>query len=267
MLFGFILASDNMSLVCNECGEDLGPSKTLPGREGTMVYPSVISLIYLPEKEGAYTARYLESQCNRSLCFRCISDKLPQERHNGLNLIYEIYEAETELRKIEKGESGLWIGVGKTGWSDAYKRFEEKLKKIDDSECLFCNKDVKNGKPFFTAMVIERAYSQQHLSGLFAFTNYSWTNFKVGSTQFRFCFEDFRKNFPRNFEQLSYDMQGIIKPKKDDVIKSELVLEESVAQEIMNDPKMKKQMDELAEKSGVDVRVAFLNQRKYFNPS
>lgn len=40
-----------MSLVCHNCGNDMRPSDNLSGRDGTMVYPNVLSLIW--------TARFL----------------------------------------------------------------------------------------------------------------------------------------------------------------------------------------------------------------
>jgi hypothetical protein len=114
------------------------------------------------------------------------------------------------FRMVEKEQEGRWIdNNGSKRWVDAYDKFKALSEKLTQN-CIFCDSDAKNGRPFFKANVIDRVYSSQHLGGLFfsGNGNYSWSNMKTGSTGFRVCFDDFRKHFPRTFEQFSYNMLG-----------------------------------------------------------
>jgi len=192
-----------MSLVCYECNRDLEPGEELPGREGTLVYPNLQALIYLPE--NSYKIAYLQSKHNRSLCFACIEGKLPEQRKGILKAVYDCYEAETNSERIEEEQKGKWIsGPEHSKYADALRKFVEKKKTLI-SECLFCGNDVKNGKPFFTAVVIDRVKSTKHKS---IYGSYSWSNLETGSTYLRICFDHFKEYFPRSFKQLSYDMLG-----------------------------------------------------------
>lgn len=196
-----------MSLECHECGRSMGPSETLPGREGAMVHPVVPSLIYVPsQKRIDYKLSYIFTPANRSLCFECIENKLPNEnKQTVLRGIYDCYEAEMEHKKIDESIKGQLISVGdplNVKEMEALKKCDELSKKVTP-DCIFCSGNVRNGKPFFLAATIDRVYSSKNLT---LGTNYSWSDMKTGYTSFRICFDDFRKHFPRCFEQLSYDM-------------------------------------------------------------
>jgi len=202
-----------MSLECQECRQSMGPGKNLPGREGTLVHPSVMSLIYVPGETLEYQLGYLYAEQNRSVCFQCIENALPKERRGELRALYVCYEAEMQWRQANVEAEASLKGFVPLNHPlvEARMRAYEKYKKLSDSvaqDCLFCGKAVETGSPFFTARAIDKSYSGQHLSGLGVPENYSWTNLKEGFTKFRICFEDFRRKFPRAFEQLSYDLLG-----------------------------------------------------------
>ena len=204
-----------MSLSCCECKYEMGPSEALPGREGTFVQPHVKSLVYIPSETLKYKIVYLQSQESRSLCFNCIDSKLPEQRKPVLKAIYDCYESETEFQEAEQAVLKVQEEKGMISFNDPLmdKKFEAyeffiKMQKKVSRECIFCGNTPENGKPFFTAVAIDRAYSRQQLSGLFVHDNYSFTNIRTGRTNFRICFDDFSSYFPNSFKQLSCDLIG-----------------------------------------------------------
>lgn len=226
-----------MSLVCYECSCDMGPSESLPGREGVFVNPVVLSIVWIPANPNNsekldWLFTYLTSQEDRSLCFKCISSKLPEHRQQFLNSIYEAYEAETYYKEIEKSQKGKWISGDEMGRSvKAFKTFEEKFQGIASDECLICAVRVGDKKlPYFRAIVIDRVYGRQHQSGLFTFDNYSWSDIKTGLTSFKFCFDCFGSYFNKTFMQLSCDMRGVKNSQSGKNPKSEFfITEEAMA--------------------------------------
>lgn len=203
-----------MSLVCNQCNQDMGPSESFPGREGVMVHPIVMALAYLPTSQGlSYQASYLWASQNLSLCFSCIEEKLPEERKSSLIKVYQAYEDETRLGEIKDQLVGRWVGAREARpWSEAYDKAEASFNALE-KECLFCGANVRNGKPYFTAKVIDRVYSRKNLSGIpipgiSGMSNYSWSNMKKGRTFVNFCFDDFRQHFFPLFEGLSHTLTG-----------------------------------------------------------
>jgi len=203
-----------MSLACNECRRDMGPSETFPGREGTFVYPVLLSLVYVPAENGAgYTMKYLKQINGRSLCFECIENQMHSERkEKTIKPVYEAYEAEINLDRIEEDRKGRFlVPEDHVKLLHAYNEYDKRTKEINP-ECIFCDGEVENGKPFFVPVVIDKVHSEKVLSGLFVPTNYSWSTVKSGSTRFRICFDDFRNHFAKTFESLSYDMTGEINP-------------------------------------------------------
>ena len=199
-----------MTLCCYECESELGPGTQLPGREGTIVYPVLQSLIYLPTQEGiGYKIGYLVAPNGIALCFKCVEGELLKERRvTAIEPIYDCYETEMNFRMVKKEQERRWSdATDSKRWLSAYNKFKTLSKKLTRN-CIFCDSDVKSGRPFFIANAIDRIYSSQHLSGIFVLNNYSWSDIKTGLTKFRVCFDDFRKHFPRTFEQLSYDTLG-----------------------------------------------------------
>lgn len=198
-----------MSLVCSECNLDMSPSETLPGREGTIVHPCVLSLIYVPLDDGTgYRMGYVEAPQNGSLCFECIERAMPKDRKPTLDLVYSAFEAEKEFRTIDENQMGRLLPASDIkSLNNAYDKFKKRMETIE-SGCVLCGNDVENGKPFFVARVIDGAYSEKHLSGLFTKTNYSWSNVKPGLISFGVCFDNFRTHFPFLFERLSYELRG-----------------------------------------------------------
>jgi len=199
-----------MSLICTNCNKDMGPSEELPGREGTLVTPVLTSLVYLPLGGGSpsYETAYLAAPQNASLCFECIETAIPRERKEKLREIYDVCGLETAYRMIEESQKGRFVGGRELiRVVEAEKRFSESLDALEEG-CLFCGENVRDGNPFFVSRVIDRVYSVNHLSGVFQFNNYSFSNLRQGRTSFGFCFNDFRTHFPKVFEYLSCLMLG-----------------------------------------------------------
>jgi len=202
-----------MSLACPECLKDLGPSEDFPGREGTMVHPNLLSLVYtIPKKQDekpGYVMKYLPIEISTSLCFECIEGQIQAEkRETLLKPIYDCYKAETYWRMVEEQQKGKWCDSSDSRlWIDKHNQFQEKLKALKRT-CVFCDSNVKNGFPFFRARVIDKVYSSQHLSGVFQFTNYSFSDMKTGMTNFLICFDDMQSHFPKCFKLLSYSLVG-----------------------------------------------------------
>jgi hypothetical protein len=199
-----------MSLLCYECGIDLQPSKELPGREGMLVYPSLLSFIYLPSKDEKqeHTIGYVLSQSNRSICFECIEKGMPKAKKQVMKEIYDCYDAETVYRQIEDSQKGGFI---RSSDNSSYAALMEYKKKKDTipSGCIYCGSDVKNGLPYFNAVVLDRIESCKHKS---MYGSYSWSNLEKGWTQFNICFQHFRDNFPKSFADLSCELQNKVNP-------------------------------------------------------
>lgn len=195
-----------MSLVCYECHRDMKPSQTFPGREGTLVYPVVHSIVYVPMDGGtSYELTYLKAPDNLAVCFECFEKGIGEKESSVLKSIYKAYELENDFEIFEEERKLRGLDSnGMESWSKAFNEYKKASDAIRPG-CLFCGDDVRNGNPFFIAMVINKVYSSKHLT--FG-TNYSWSNMKEGMTGFEICFEDFRKQLPRTFEQLSYSMLG-----------------------------------------------------------
>jgi hypothetical protein len=183
----------------------MGPSDDLPGREGNLVYPAVSGLVYLPTKEGiSYKIKYVYPDVSTSLCFKCIDSKVPQERREVLEKVYASYRTETFFKAYQESERGKLVDCKESKWSEFYDRFKDGLSKLE-KDCLFCGDNIENGNPFFIGRVIDKVSSSKNLTfGV----NYSCSNMKMGSTFFRICFDDLRKNFPRVFENLSFSLSG-----------------------------------------------------------
>ena len=203
-----------MSLICTKCEEDMGPSESLPGREGVFISPNLISLVPIPQigESIEYALRYTEQKINRSLCFECLDRKIPDERRKALQAVYDSYEAETEFEMFdEESMRGRMIELG--GREDTKSRrldaeYRRRLEVLS-MDCIFCGEDVENGEPFFRARVIDKVYSRNHLSGSsWVGTNYSFSNIRTGSTSLRFCYRDLSRHFPEVTKRLSYDIMG-----------------------------------------------------------
>jgi hypothetical protein len=232
----------------------MAPSHDLPGREGTLVHPNVLSFIYSPQllddKRVFYKIEYLMSQENRSLCFECIENRISEDRKSTiLKPIYESYRAETEFFEIENRQKGKFISVSDQSWSDALKKYEDLNKNIP-ATCIFCDCDTKNGKPFFTAIVIDKAKSSKNTG----FTgNYQFSNIEKGMTCFNICFDDMTKNFPKTFEQLGYDLLG------------EPNVHRDVTSEIFIDQKIKEAYEKETGQNLDDMMKEMMKQSKYKN--
>lgn len=212
-----------MSLVCHECGKDLQPGDSLPGREGVFVHPNVISAVWALEgDEIKWLPVFVETPHNRSLCFECIIKNLFQgEVTAALSGVFSAYQAETKFRQIDKGQKGKWIDSGNDrGWLDSYEVFKREEEKIPQETCLSCGAAVPGlQKAFFSLTAIDRVSGCQNPS---PFGSYQWSNVKSGQVSFKLCFDCCSNSFPRIFKQLSCDLRRIENPEKDEVIKNEL---------------------------------------------
>src|SRR5579872_6846101 len=91
-----------MSLVCYECGVDVQPTKTFPGREGGLVSPIVRSAVWVPgsHEDKEWVITFLkQGSWNRVLCFECIETKMSAPM---MKIIYDAYRAEIQYRRTEK---------------------------------------------------------------------------------------------------------------------------------------------------------------------
>lgn len=205
-----------MSLCCAECYNDMQPSDSLPGREGAMVHPVVMSIVY--DKEDKPHFRYLEVRENRSLCLECVEKKMPDERKTILKPIYEAYGAETEYRSLEEefhAQSrecgGIYFPSDEKNEAhrSALERFVEKSKQIE-KECIYCGHGLGFGiksNSHFIAAGLDKAYSMQNTSPFWG--SYQWSNMREGGVAFKICYSDFSEKFPNAFEQLISGMLGI----------------------------------------------------------
>lgn len=201
-----------MSLCCAECNQDLGPTNELPGREGVMVHPVVMALAYLPTKEEiSYQLSPILASQNSALCFECLEKKLPQPRHHKLQQAYNLFTVETSYNRAKHAAKGKVFQTGDLALESISQLREVFIRQLDlrEKTCLFCKEEVNKGKPFFIANSIDKAYSEKNLSGIsFPPQNYSWSNMEEGVKLFQICFDDFRANFQKTFEQLSYSLTG-----------------------------------------------------------
>jgi hypothetical protein len=201
-----------MSLACSACNHTMGPSEELPGREGVMVYPVVLSMIWADDEPSQadnqqWELYYVTAPHNISLCFRCIIGKLPKGQ-SRLDRVCEAYEAETTYCRAKVSEKGKWLSAEEWTTPELFHSWEEKQKLIPHAQCLFCEQAIADGKsPYFTARVIDKVYSEQHSTSFFG-RNYSWTDLKTGMTSFEICFVCFRKNFPLTFQILGHGLRG-----------------------------------------------------------
>jgi len=245
-----------MSLCCHNCGQDMGPSDTFPGREGTMVFPNVLSFIWVAEEPNPkWSIHYIQPYVDLSLCFECIAKKVPNKRQGVLNAVYSAYEAEINYRRNQESEmiggDDLLRGPG------LFDEWEAKVKMIPNHECIFCGAKIPDSKnPCFTAKVIDKVYSQKNLSWFNQ--NYSWSNMEVGMTIFNICFKCLKDNFPRLYEDLSYTLRGVAKSNLKDVVKNEVFLTQDFAEALkreVGDTKAQGLLDELSEQAEVKLVV------------
>jgi len=194
----------------------MGPSDSLPGREGTMVSPSPIVMVWSINEAGDINWHFIHGQLinHRSLCFRCIETCLPDTHHNNLKSVYDAYEAETNYHEIEKSHRGKLIGGEEMHQSaEAGSKMISLCEALDSTHCLYCNKEIENDRePYFISLGIDRVYSRRHLSGFPGESNYSWSNMKTGRTFTQICFSCFKEAFPKTFKQLSHDLLGTSNP-------------------------------------------------------
>lgn len=248
-----------MSLCCHNCGQGLGPSDSFPGREGTMVFPNVLSLIWVAEElEPKWSIHYVQPYVDLSLCFECIAKEVPEERQNVLGAVYSAYEAEINYRRNEEAEKGKMLSGEDLGRGPRlFDEWEAKAKAIPYHECIFCGTKLPDDKtPYFTAKVIDKVYSEKNLSWFN--TNYSWSNMEIGMTRFNICFKCLKDKFPRLFEDLSYTLRGVAKSNLKDVVKSEVFLTQDIVEGLkkeVGDIRAQERIEELAEKAEVKIVV------------
>ncbi len=219
-----------MSLVCDNCGHAMGPCDDLPGKDGTMVYVSVLSLIWIIEESATqkWDLCYTRAPQGYSLCFRCIADKLIPPQKPILDAVYEASRAEVEFERIEESRKGKWIsGEELQKQKSTYEFYNEwKAKQLlIPTQFIFCNTKLPDNKnPYFSAVVMDRVYCEKSLTLFMGTENYSWSDFRTGRTNFQICVDCFKKNFYGTFEAFSCSLRNIPKqtPTKD--VKPELIM-------------------------------------------
>lgn len=216
-----------MSLMCSTCERDMGPSDNFPGREGVMVYANVLSLIWNDEKSPPeqWVLRYVVAPCSVSLCFRCITDKLSEERQPVLDQVFLAYHVEVSYRRAKISEEGRLFSPEETKSFSLFDAWKDQQKAIPARQCIFCANEVRDGQnPYFMAQVIDKVYCEKQLSGLFSLRNYSWSDLKTGMTSFKICFTCLREYFRPTFQILSHSLGSKIQPDYSGSPKSEFYL-------------------------------------------
>jgi len=237
----------------------MGPSDSFPGKEGTMVFPNILSFIWVAEEsEPKWSIHYVQPYVNLSLCFKCIAKEVPGERQNILNAVYSAYEAEINYCRNKESEKGKMLsGKDLERGSRLFDEWETKAKMISYHECIFCGTKLPDNKtPYFTARVIDKVYSEKNLSWFN--TNYSWSNMKTGIICFNICFKCLKDKFPRLFEELSYTLRGVVKSNLKDVVKSKVFLTQGIVEGLrkeVGDIKAQGLIEELAAKAEVKIVV------------
>lgn len=225
-----------MSLICYECKTDVQPSNQLPGREGSLVYPTVPSLIWTPENSQAPgEVAYVTAQENFCLCFVCIEKSSTVGRDN-LQKLYQLYEAETIYSRYKKQELGRLMRVSDIKSYDAYEEYRKLRVEFPKDQCLQCDQGLPEPlKPSFTAVVINRVFSP--ITSMFG--SYS-TSVETGMTNFNLCSDCTQENFPRIYSGLSYTLRKKDNPDHTPQKSSLLV-----------DPLLLPKILDLAQKSGI----------------
>ncbi|MEK6934464.1 MAG: hypothetical protein AABW46_01160 [Nanoarchaeota archaeon] len=198
-----------MSIACYECITILEPSEELPGKEGLMVSPNLVAFAYLVTQDSIeFQPTYIKANedASMALCFGCVDKKIPQERRSLLSRVYLAYNLETEILRLREETKGKWMNPtdhGPKGEEELTNQYKREISHIG-TDCLFCGKDPRQGKPFFTARVIDKTKTK---------VSPYWRSYslelEVGSTRFNLCFEDFRQYFPKLFSSLGKMLFGI----------------------------------------------------------
>lgn len=204
-----------MSLECNECGYLMGPGDNLPGREGVLFYVKTTSKIWnFGEPEKPWITTYVQGQYNRSICFQCISDKIPYQQHDMLQRIFDSFTAEVRYGEFRKSNRVMCCDDLKSS-SELWEKFLNEQNSIDQDSCTFCDNFVsERGLPIFMGIVIDKVKCSDSLGGLLGESNYQCISVEPGMTSFVICFECFAKQFAKTFRQLSYDIQNKSDPEK-----------------------------------------------------
>jgi len=192
----------------------MGRSRSLPGREGTLIHPTILGMVYVPgqmgdpKKEGInYELAYTESPENLSLCFECIEKSLPKSQANLLQKVYKSFEAETAYRDQIERDRGKLIGFHEfQARSDLFKKYQNAKKALPEA-CIFTGVPVNDGSPFFTAYAINR-HSSIGFNGAYQICG----KIERYVTSFVISFDGLRDYLPSIFEELSCSMRRVPNP-------------------------------------------------------
>ncbi len=201
-----------MSLVCCECDQDLAPSDSFPGREGGVLYPSVLAVAWVENEDSTLQVEwvpvFVEAPANASVCFECILRKAPQEAAVRMKQVCETYAAEIKWHRVERDQKGKWIPIEEASSTDDLRQqFIDRFESIVHSQCLHCGSQIKaQDRAFFTLRVIDKANCEKDLS---VFGSYQWSNLETGMTSFCMCFACAQTQLPRTFKSLGYSLRGI----------------------------------------------------------
>jgi len=211
----------------------MGPTEQLPGEDGVMVIPVLLSLVWSSQGgKEVWKLSHVVTSAQSSLCFRCLSQKLPKDKKDALSLIYRAVEAETRYVEVEMEQRGKWISLANDKRQQLFAVWEGIIGQIERKLCFCCNNKVEvPNRPFFIARTFDKSYCRQFKAGfqMFGECNYSITHhLQLGMTSFKFCFTCLKSHFPRLIEAFSYDSQGIDPPSQDQSQNSLLVTQDFV---------------------------------------
>lgn len=210
-----------MSLECTECRRLMSPDGSLPGDDGVMITPYVLSHIWVPEGDQVgWQATPVAADLRSSLCYSCIEKQLDSERSPLLQTLYSMVRAESSMREVERSNAGKWMRMSDDQSINYWREYDTLNKTFNHEICLFCGKPVtEHDVPRFVARSLDRVYGMEHTGGLLGEQNYSWrSGLFTGFTKFSICFTCVRQLFPHLFEAFSAAFRGVRQAKDTPVI-------------------------------------------------
>lgn len=233
-----------MSICCDECWRDLSPlalGQHLPGREGLMVRPIVLALIWDPDysNKHGWVLRHVLADNRIALCFECLEKKIPSKQMPLLAHVYKTLDCEMQKELIDQDMNKLLekgIMPNSDSQTTAHKNFYNLLDQINPRECLLCESriSVEQKLPAFRAIAFNRVKSSHGLKFAPWGATYQLTNHALAHTSFLLCFECLRQNFPKLFTNLSLNIMGKPKINHPDA-KNEFFITSEVAEHLTAD--------------------------------
>ncbi len=244
-----------MSLLCSECDGLMGPSEELPGNDGVMIRPVLLSFVWATsETEGfRWELSHVMAKNGRSLCFGCITQKVPKKRKAFLANLYETIHAETNLGLHKMETEGQWRSLEDKRDEELYKAYRDATTRLDNKHCLFCGAISRTrNQAYLLAQAFDRAYCRQFRAGFPGEHNYSITNhLPGGAARFTSCFMCLKSHFPRLTRILGADLQRK-KHSPEDLPKGGLFIAKSFMEALRKEPDFE-EVEKKLRKRGVKI--------------